>query len=218
MLPIATGVTNNTDVGANLAGTSAITLTGLSSGSSATIAKGSTAGAVHQLYESRPTIKVASTSPSGALTPSTAQLLAIFDVTATETEDITFNTSDQIVIQISTSWQTSDGVAGVWSLKDGDGVLLDTTNVTEGSGANTTVTFGFTDSTFTIPAGETKQLKVYGDTHEYTDGTTWTDQIQLWLDDAADANCTFGIDGTGGNAEGKIIFKGDIYAGNFVMP
>lgn len=220
MLPILAGkVDNNTSVAINLSGIT-VAATGLASGSSATVAKASiAAGPVHQLYESRPTIRVASASPSGNLVPSTASLLAIFDVSATDTQDITFSTtSDLLTIQISKSWHTSDGVAGTWSLKDGDGVLLDTASVDDGEYFDS-VTFNFTNSTLTVPAGETRQFKVYGDTHEFTKGATWTDQIQLWLDDSTDSYCTFDINGsTTGYAEGAIIFKGDIYAGNLIVP
>jgi hypothetical protein len=206
-------VTSNTDIGAVISEDNGdIETTGLASGQ-AVDSTAHVSSSTHQLYRSRPYFAVNSASPSGVLVPSTQDELAIFDVTAEDTEDITFeSTSDQIVIQISNTVGSSDGTAGTWYLKDEDGTQLSSISVAD---TDTSVTFTFEDNTFTIPAGQTKKLYVYGDTSDYsTDG----DVIQLWLDDSTDANCTFGIDLTQGYAEAAIIFRGDIYAGSFTNP
>ena len=216
MLEIVTGtVDNNTDVGAAINAAGVVDLTGLASGQAITSSETSVPGVAHQLYKSRPYVTVASTSPSGTLIPSTQALLAIFNVTAEDTEDITFeSTSDTFVVEISNSLtaSASDGSNGNWYIKDGEGNTLDTVSVAD---AATNVPFLFATKTFTVPAGETKQLKVYGDTHEYT---TTGNSIQLWLDDSDDDHCIFGIDGTQNYSEGAIIFKGDMYAGAFTKP
>lgn len=215
-------VTSNTNVGAIIDGTStsnSVQTTGLASGASVDSGSNSVTGSVHQLYKSRPYFAVNSASPSGNITaPSSNFLLAIFDVTAESTEDITFENADgdQIKVQIAATVTDSDGTAGTWYLKDETGTTLSSISVADTSlVANGSMTFLFEDSTFTVPAGQTKKLYVYGDLTDFEDDG---DSIQIWLDDAADANCTFGIDGTGGYAEGAIIFRGDIYAGSFVNP
>jgi len=220
MLPILSGkVDNDTAIGANLATVTPVTATGLASGSSVTVVKGAVTGISHQLYESRPTFAAASgwtNDDSKTIIPSVAQELAVFNVSATDTQDITFSsTSDTLTVQISKSWHTSDGTAGTWYLKDGEGVQLDSVSVDDGEYFDS-VTFNFTDATFTVPAGETKQLRIFGDTHEFTSGATWSDTIQLWLDDSTNSYCTFDINGsTTGYAEGAIIFKGDIRSASF---
>ncbi|MBZ9572255.1 peptidoglycan-binding protein [Patescibacteria group bacterium] len=196
--------------------------TGLASGAEAN-SDDSVAGNTMYAFESRPYFAVNSASPSGNLIPSSQTLLATFDVTAEDTEDITFEDTDsnQLIVQINAYASNSDGSSSTWYLKDGDGTQLSSVTV-EDDQLNTSgsVTFLFEDNTgstnaFTVPAGLTKQLKVYGDT---TDFEANGDTLQLWLDDGNNANCKFGIDGEGNLSEGVIVFRGDIFAGSFVNP
>ena len=116
-----------------------------------------------------------------------------------------------------------------FTLKDGDGNVLGYDSVSFGSAltlSGSSVTFDSSNSSgatpangstnsLTIPAGQTKKIYVYAVTTDFEDDG---DSIQVYLDDDADANCTFGINGSGTYAEGTKIFKGDIYAGSFVNP
>jgi hypothetical protein len=190
--------------------------TGLASGGAVDQSSGVGANTMYA-YESRPYFAVDSASPSGDLIPSTQDQLAIFDVTAEDTEDITFDNSDsnQLVVKISGTVNDSDGTASTWYLKDESGTTLSSISVADTSLPSGSVTFTFEDSAFTVPAGQTKKLYVYGDTSDFEDNG---DVIQLWLDDAANANCKFGIDSQGNYSEGAIILRGDLIAGSFVNP
>ena len=108
----------------------------------------------------------------------------------------------------------TNGTAGNWYLKDEAGTTYATTEVADASlAAGSSVTFAFNNNTFTVPAGQTKKMYIYGDLSDFeAEGTTGNNSIQLWLDDAANNNCQFGIDGSGDYAEGAIIFRGDIWA------
>ncbi len=229
MLPVddtgtaAGEVDNNTDVGVAINAAATVNLTGLSSGAAVASSEPSVAGVVHQLYESRPYFALNSGSPSGTIVaPSSVFLLAIFDVTAEDTEDITFEgTGDQLIVQIEASVYDSNNVAGIWYLKDESGTLLASESVADTSLVSaSSVTFTFDESTFTVPAGLTEKLYVYGDLSDFEDeGTSGNNSIQVWLDDDSVDNCQFGIDGESygstGYAEGIIIFRGEIWGGTF---
>ncbi|KKU75668.1 MAG: hypothetical protein UY02_C0045G0001, partial [Candidatus Giovannonibacteria bacterium GW2011_GWB1_47_6b] len=137
-------------------------------------------------------------------------------------DDVTFalGDEDQIVLSISQSMGDSDGLLETFELRNyEDGTSLDTT----AAGAagteiqSTTVTFDFTDASFTVPAGTTKRLAVYSNTQELEDTG---DSIQVWLDDSAATNLIFSIDGVDTSTfdDAVIIFRGDIYAGAFSKP
>jgi len=167
-----------------------------------------------EAYESRPYFSKNADSPSGNLEATSGQRVAIFDVTAEDTENITFEqSSGGLVVNIAATIDATDGTATAFVLKDGDGNVLDGT-ATAADGA-TSVTFDFEDKAFTVPKGETKQLVIEANLSDWnTDGDT----IRLWLDDASDSNVTWSIDNGTNYQEGKIIFRGDIYAGSLVNP
>ena len=194
--------------------------TGLSSGESANFNDG-VAGNTMYAYAGRTYFAVNSASPSGTLTASSQKLLALFDVTAEVTEDITFDDGDsnQLIVQINAYVSNSDGTAGTWYLKDEDGTTLASQSLADSQlNSSGSITFLFGDTStgpWTISAGQTEKLYVYGDTTDFeADGDT----VQLWLDDAANANCKFGVDGDGNYSEGAILFRGDIFAGSFENP
>ncbi len=185
-----------------------------------------------QIYESRPYFALNSSSPSGDLNPSSNTKVAIFDVTADAGEDITFETGDSSVIKINLDATVNDTSTNyvTLTLKEADtGNILGVDSVLIGAaGVNdgTTFTFDSTNSfagtgginttyAWRIAAGTTEKLEAYLTTNNFEDDG---DFVQIWLDDAAAANCTFGVDGTGTHAEGTYIFKSDIYAGSFVNP
>ncbi|MBI2452928.1 MAG: hypothetical protein HYV55_01745 [Parcubacteria group bacterium] len=179
-------------------------------------------GNTHQYYRVYPKFTVNASSPSGTLIPSSNSLLAIFDVTATGNDDVTFSTgdADQIVLNVSQSITDSDGALETFELRNYEtGTSLDTTaaGATGTEIQSTTVTFDFTDASFTVPAGTTKRLAVYSNTQELEDTG---DSIQVWLDDSAATNLIFSIDevNTSTYDDAVIIFRGDIYAGALVRP
>ena len=218
VLPVdGTSVVNNTDLGASINAAAAIGVTGLASGADISSTEASVAGVVHQIYESRPYF-VASTGYSETdanktiTAPSSTYLLAKFNVTAGSAEDVTFTSSNNLVVQIEATVYDSDGTAGIWYLKDSSGTTYASTSLADTAlTAGSSIEFLFDDATFTVPAGGIKTMWIYGDLSDFEDeGTSGSNSIQLWLSDSANANCEFSIDGTGTYAEGAIIFRGDI--------
>jgi len=186
----------------------------LSSGSAVDSTATNIRSNVHALFESRPFFAVNSASPSGNLNPASNTLLAIFDVTADAAEDITFQNADgnTLTVNISATQNDFDGVANSFTLKDGDGVTLDTATAADGA---TSVTFDFASASFSVPAGQTKQLRVEMNTLDFEDDG---DVLQLWLDDSAAGNVDWGIDTAGSFNHADKIFRGDITAGSFANP
>jgi len=224
-------VTNGSQVQVSFNGTNAVQTTGLSSGTSVDATPTAADAYAMKVYESRPYFAKDSASPSGDLFPSSNEQVAIFDVTADSGEDITFDDGISSKLVIKVNAQVTDTATGyvTLTLKDGDGNVLGVDTVNFGTGlslSGASATFDSTNSwggtgggsttySLTVPAGQTKKIYVYADTTDFEDNG---DSIQVYLDDNADANCTFGIDGSGTYAEGTKIFKGDIYAGSFVNP
>ncbi len=235
LLPVdGTTVTNGSTIQVSLAGSNTVQTTGLSSGSdvnSGTVTAANGDANAMTIYESRPYFAKDDASPSGNLFPSSSTNVAIFDVTADAGEDITFDDGISSKLVIKVDAQVADTSTGyiTLTLKDGDGNVLGVDSVNFGSSlslSGAAATFdssnswggtgsGTTTYSLTIPAGQTKKIYVYADTTDFEDDG---DSIQVYLDDDADANCTFGIDGAGTYAEGTKIFKGDIYAGSFTNP
>jgi outer membrane murein-binding lipoprotein Lpp len=225
-----TTISNGDTVKVGLEESNNVKTTGLSSGAARNSSASAYANAM-KIYKSRPYFAKNSASPSGDLFPSSNANIAIFDVTADAGEDISFESGDSNKLVIKVDAQVTDTNTGyiTFTLKDQDGNVLGYDSVSFGSAlslSGSSVTFDNTNSwgatpangstnSFTIPAGQTKKLYVYADTTDFEDNG---DSIQVYLDDDADANCTFGINGSGTYAEGTKIFKGDIYAGSFVNP
>ncbi len=209
--------TNNTTVTAGISGgnlADSVNGTGLASGSEVDSNAQSAIANGMDLYKTKPTFAKNSASPSGTLVPSSSTLVAIFDITAHASEDVTFELdSSDITFSFTRTMTDSDGSANTWTLKDGSGTTLDTTTVAD---AATTAVFNFGSSELTIPAGLTRQMYVYADTTELEDDG---DVIQLYLDDGTAGNIDWSInnDGVEYNDADK-IFRGDIWAGSFVNP
>ncbi len=212
-----TAVTNGNTLEITVSTTSDVDTTGLSSGAAVDNTDEEVDCAIHTLYESRPYFSIADESPAGGdLIPSANDLLMVLDVTAADTEDVTFisdDASNSITFQIDDSVAGSSST-GTWTLKDGDGNQLATSSAW--SGNSSTIAFdNFSDTgnnEFIIPAGETKKLYVYGDTSDYT---STGDYIQTWLD-ASNADIDWSIDKAGSYNKGDIIFKGNLYGESFV--
>jgi len=231
LLPVdGTTVTNGSSVKVGLETSNNVQTTGLSSGNDVDNSSAAYANTM-TIYKSRPYFAKDSASPSGNLFPSSNTNVAIFDVTADAGEDITFDDDISSKIVIKVDAQVADTATGyiTLTLKDGDGNVLGVDSVSFGSSlsmSGSAATFDSTNSwgsggggsttySLTVPAGQTKKIYVYADTTDFEDDG---DSIQVYLDDNADANCTFGINGSGTYAEGSKIFKGDIYAGSFTNP
>lgn len=231
LLPVdGTTIANGGALRVSLSGASNVVTTGLGSGSSVTSGAELSSNIMY-LYKSRPYFAVNSGSPSGNLNPSSNTLLAIFDVTADAGDDITFDDDDSNILDVQIDATVADTALGyvTLTLKDQDGNTLgiDSVNVgptglMDGESAtfNLSNAFGGDDNgtttySWTIPAGQTKKLYVYGNTSDFEDDG---DFIQAWLSDDNAANCSFSVDSGTTNAQGTYIFKGDIYAGSFVNP
>jgi len=215
LLPVdGTVVTNGTALTATIQGSAQVNTTGLGSGSQITSGVQSAIGNTMTIVKAKPVVTLAAGSPSGTLFPGTAEQLAIFSVTGTGADDVTFSSGDTnlFTVEISRKQGTSDGSAGNWVLKDEAGTTLSTISVAD---AATEVTFLFGTNEFSVGPNETKKLYVYADTHEYT---TQYDSIQLWLSDDTDANCSYSVNSGTTIAAGTKIFRGNIYGGTFTRP
>lgn len=174
------------------------------------------AGNHMSLYESKPAVNFAADTPSGNLVPSANTLLAKIAVTADAAKDITFENADgnSLTVQLALT-RGDDALAdddGL-TLKDEEGNTLDTVTGVDFDTAKEHV-FDFTDRSFSVAAGTTKYLYVYGTTTDFEDQG---DSIQVWLDDT-DADLDWGINGSGTYTTGAISFKGDKFGGTFVKP
>jgi hypothetical protein len=214
--------TNNTTITALLQVSDSVNATGLASGTEVD-SNGQQAIALGMdLYKTKPTFaavasRAGKSALSGNLNPSSAMLVAIFDVTANASEDVTFEAAGVggLVVKMDRSRGDSDGTADTWTLKDSDGNTLDSTTVADGT-ANTTVTFDFTTAGFTVPAGTTRSLEIYADTSDFEDNG---DTIQVYLDDSTAANIDWSINNDAASYfDADKIFRGDIYAGSFTNP
>jgi len=213
-------VTNDTAITAGLNAEDAVNCTGLASGAEVDSDDTDVAANEMNLYVTKPTFTAVTTrsgySLSGTLIPSTAMLVAIFDVTASDTEDVTFQKDiASLTVNVSRVQTDTDGSVDTWLLKDQDGTLLDSITIADSASE---ADFIFATAGLTIPAGDTKSFFIYADTSEYEDDG---DVIQVWLDDATASNTdiTWSInDNDATYYDGDKIFRNDIYAGSFVNP
>ncbi|MSU54272.1 MAG: hypothetical protein EXS48_00320 [Candidatus Staskawiczbacteria bacterium] len=205
-------VTDGTSLTATIQGSAKINTTGLGSGSQITSGVQSAIANTMVIVNGKPTfVAETGTGLSGSLLPSASHLLAIFDVSASGEDDVTFSSSQTNLfkVNISRSSFTSDAAAGNWVLKDEAGDTLSTISVAD---AATSVTFLFATKDFEVSAGSPKKLYVYGDTHEMT---TVGNTIQLSLSDSADANLSYSVDHGTTITSGTKSFRGIIQAGSF---
>ena len=216
-------VKNDTPIKVSLDTINAVETTGLASGASIKSGSQIVHGNEMYIFKTRPYFSLNASSPSGDLFPSETMPLAIFDVTAEDTEDVTFTQADSNAIRmmVNMSLADTDSNRMLFVLKDEDGNTLEDDIELQDSFAlgviSAAIDINFEDKEFVVPAGETKKLYLYGDTSMLEDDG---DFIQVWLDDDVQ-DIYWGINGvTAENfyTRGDIIFRGDIYGGSFVNP
>jgi hypothetical protein len=163
------------------------------------------------LYEAYPVFTLAAdqSSVGPIIVPQELDLLAIFDVAAVGSDDVTFATAQSNTLDLNWNFSesTDDGTANdLFTLrKDGGATLVASPSAVDLNAAPT-VQFTFEDAPFVVPAGQTRQLFVYGDT---TDLKEDGDSIQVYFDDST-TDISFSIDsGTTNANRGDIIFRGD---------
>ncbi len=208
-----TQLANGNTIQPTIAAAGDLDVTGLGSSSQPTPTLTSGDPAIHAIYEAYPTVAFASDGGIGsAITLGASQLVAKIAVTNHGDKDVTYQSGDTNIfsIQAQVVGDDTDTANEVVTLKDQDGVTLDTGTINSASGV-TQIDFdmssvGATVGT-TIPAGQTKYFYIYADTSDLEDNG---DIIQIWLDDTA-ADNTFGINGSGAYAEGDYINKGDVF-------
>lgn len=195
-----------------------IKATGLGSGTPVTSGSTTFPASTMTRVKAKPTVTLAADSPSGTLYPSTSDHLATFAIAGSGANDVTFDFDQHnlFTVNISRKQTNSDLVAGNWYLKDDLGTTISTTTVQD---TDTTAIFFFyssnSDTTFSVGPGEPKKMYIWGDTHEYT---TTKDSIQLSLSDSLDANCSYSVNNGTTRAYGTYIFRGNIMAGQFLVP
>lgn len=213
-----TAVVNGDDIRVTIEADGDVDTTGLASGAAVDPDDTDVDAAIQEIYESYPVFALNPASPvSGTLDGSAAKLVAVYDVTANGSKDVTFHNADTVLLSIQTTVGGGDDDAGtenVW-IVDENGNTLDTVTMTSAEGTNQE-DFDFDGNDWTIAAGETETLYVYADVSDLeADGDTF----QVWFDNAA-ADCTFGVNGGTGIAEGDNIFRLNqgLYGGVFVNP
>lgn len=208
-----TGFTNGDTLIATIAAAGDVDTTGLASGSAVDSTQTSVDGNTMTAYEAYPVTAFATDASIGtAVTLGSSQLVAKIGITNPGNKDVTFQSGDTNIfsIQVQAVGDDTDTASETVTLKDQDGTTLDTGTFTSASGV-TQIDFdmssvGATVGT-TIPAGQTKYFYIYADTSDLEDNG---DVIQVWLDDTA-ADVTFGISGSGANAVGNIVNRGDLF-------
>ncbi len=189
--------------------------TGKSSGTAADSGTNRTA-ATHTVYEAYPVFAFDNSGVSSVLTQNANHLIAKLKITNPGNEDVTFSAgaaTSTLSIQVQVVGDNTDSGTETITLKDEDGITLDTGTIT----SSTTVTqidFTTWTNTLTIPARGSETVSIFADTSDLEDDG---DSIQVWLDDTA-ADATFGIDGSGAYAEGDVLFRGDIFGPTAVNP
>ncbi len=208
-----TVVTNDTGMKVSILHAADVKTTGRSVGGAVNSTEVDVLGNTHYLVKSKPTFALNSSSPSGNLVTAATTEVARFNITANSAEDITFSTAKSNTLTVSVSCKIKDSDAGNETiyLVDQDGNTLDTltSDVCASSYA-----FDFTNNSLTIPAGQTKWVKVVADTTELGDAG---DLIQLYLDDVA-GNIAWSINASTAIGHGDIIFRGDIMANVLTTP
>ena len=200
-------------------GSTDVLTTGLSSGAAVVGTATNYDAATHQLYEARPVVTKDSSSPSGTIGTGASTLVAVFKIdNASGTQDIVMSAAndDDMVFNLSgsaTGVSCAGGCAVVFKDKNGNLLSDSQTAIDLGDGiAVTNLNLDFTDGTLTVPVGDYELVKVYANT---TDFTTAGNSLQVWLDDAAAANFSWGIDSSAGGAQvmetADISWRGDIY-------
>ncbi|MDD5043051.1 MAG: hypothetical protein PHD51_00060 [Patescibacteria group bacterium] len=124
---------------------------------------------IFTMYEAYPSFAFVSDSQIGSTTTgSSKQYVAKIGITASAGNDITFEDDDgnQLVLQITTV--TSAGDAGnenivLEDVSNGNTLCTVATEIDNTSGAHES-TCTFDTNSFTVPAGETRYIKVYADT------------------------------------------------------
>ena len=208
-----TGFQNGDNIVVTIDAAGDVDTTGLASGAAVDSTQTSVDGNSMIAYEAYPVVTFAADGSIGsAITLGANQLVAKLGVTNSGNKDVTFQDGDNnnVSIQVQTVGDDTDTGDQTVTLKDQDGITLDTSVITSATGV-TQLDFdmssvGATVGT-TIPAGQTKYFYIYVDTSDLEDNG---DVIQVWLDDTA-ADLDFGINGAGSYEIGNIIFRGDIY-------
>lgn len=193
--------------------------TGKGSGAAVDSATNLTA-ATHNVYEGYPVFAFDNSGVSTVLTQNANHLIAKIKITNSGTEDVTFSSDgggddDILSIQVQVVGTDTDTGNETITLKDEDGLTLDTGTIDSATGV-TQIDFTTWTNTLTVPAGGSETVSIFGDTSDLEgDGDT----IQIWLDDVAAADVTFSVDSDAGNyAEGDVLFRGDIFGPTHVNP
>lgn len=174
-------------------------------------------GASMALYESVPTVSFTTDTPSGNLIPSVSTLVAKIKFAASATKDVTFSATgaanNALVLKIAATGAGLTADDDVVTLKDKNGNTLCTDTINLGTDV---ANCDFASRDLIVAAGTEEIVSVYLDTTELA---TAGNSVQVWLDDAADANLIWSIDGNLANySTGTITFRGDKYAGSLVKP
>lgn len=164
-------------------------------------------------FEAYPIVSFAAdTSIGSAINLGSNQLIARIAITNPGNKDVTFQSGDgnNISIQLQIIGDDTDNGNETITLKDQDGMILDTGTITSATGL-TQIDFNMSSVGATvgatIPAGGVKFFYIYADTSDLEDND---DIVQVWLDDDV-TDVTFGINGTGAYAVGSVVNRGDIF-------
>lgn len=209
-----TAVSNADTVKVTIDAAGDVDTTGKSSGTAIDSTQTSVDAATHTVYETYPVLAINGTGTSVEdLTASANFLVAEVTITNPGNKDITFDSDDSLQVNLEISGTLTSATNAVFA--QADGVTLDTVNAGAATGS-TNADIVFADSTLTVPAGQSKVVKIYVNTGGLT---TAGDSIQAWLSDDAAANVEYSING--GTADynvGDIVNRGDKFGATHVKP
>lgn len=187
--------------------------TGKDSGVAVDSTQTSVDGNTLTLYQAYPVFAFDNTI-STVLSASANYLLGKLTISNPGDKDVTFNSTDEITIQVEVAGTLSTSTNAI-KLESNDGTTYDTVNLSATTGSAEAV-IAFATNTLTIPAGGEKIVYIRANTGGLT---TAGNSIQAWLSDDTADNIEFDINGASTDySEGDVIFRGDIYGAAHVKP
>lgn len=163
----------------------------------------------YAVYASRPYFNLNASSPSGDLIPGIRTPLAVFNITADLKGDIslTFGSNNFLNFILYGNCQSNQTASLIF--EDENGVFLNQFGLALGE--DTYIAFYFNANNLIIPAGQTKQIKVFADT---TSCTTKDDALQISIY----PNLSWGIKGSGAYRDGDLVMGQEIFGYPLVKP
>ena len=170
--------------------------------------------AKQSVYDTIPQVSLSSSSPTGSLATGMNTLIAVFDVNAKgQNGDLTFQQNDGNQVKFQLVGHLNDWNSGEKEVifMDKYNNILDNVSVDFGDlMPYPVVTLDFSESSLTVPAGDTQLIKVYANTTSFT---TPGDVILVMLNHIQGDYSVFswGVDGQGNYETGKTTVGNGVF-------